>query len=135
MSSPRGVRLSAPRAAGTDRAVSLGIGLDENENRNQPNRRLPMIRNAIFGFSILALSAGSAFAGVKHHASKPVVVAEASAPAADTAAPAGDATEKKAKKSTKSTKKENAAKGEGKSEGAKEIKAPAPAAVPAPATK
>jgi|GEM_PF-6804941 len=91
-----------------------------------------MIRNAIFGFSILALSAGSAFAGVKHHASKPVVVAEASAPAADTAAPAGDATEKKAKKSTKSTKKD---KGEAKTEGAKEIKAPAPAAVPAPATK
>lgn len=101
-----------------------------------------MIRNAIFGFSIIALSAGSAFAGpVKHHSHKPVVVAEASAPAADTAAPAGDATEKKAKKSTKKDKGAKAAKpegegkSEGKSEGAKEIKAPVPNAMPAPATK
>jgi len=94
-----------------------------------------MIRNAIFGFSLIALSAGSAFAGpVKHHAQKPVVVAEASAPAADTAAPAGEATEKKAKKSSKKDKGAKAEKGE-KTEGAKEIKAPVPAAMPAPATK
>ena len=98
-----------------------------------------MIRNAIFGFSLIALSAGSAFAGpVKHHAQKPVVVAEASAPAADTAAPAGEATEKKAKKSSKKdkgAKSEKSEKGETKTEGAKEIKAPVPAAMPAPATK
>jgi hypothetical protein len=96
------------------------------------------MRNAIFGFSILALSAGSAFASpVKHHSHKPVVVAEASAPAADSAAPAGDATEKKAKKSTKKDKGAKTAKpeAEGKTEGAKEIKAPVPAAMPAPATK
>ena len=83
-----------------------------------------MIRNAIFGFSVLALSAGSAFASpVKHHTPKPVVVAEASAPATDTAAPAADA---KAKKSTKKSKGDKGA----KTEGAKEIKAPAPVAMP-----
>ena len=103
-----------------------------------------MIRNAIFGFSVLALSAGSAFASpVKHHNHKPVVVAEASAPATDTAAPAGEATDKKAKKSTKAGKADKgdkAGKTEGakseikggstKSETAKEIKAPAPTAMP-----
>jgi hypothetical protein len=82
-----------------------------------------MIRNAMFGLSLLALSAGSAFASpVKHPVSKPRVVAEASAPAADTAAPAGDKAEKKTKKSTKKDK-------GAKAEGAKEMKAPAPAPV------
>jgi hypothetical protein len=77
-----------------------------------------MIRNAIFGISLLALSTGSAFAATKHVA-KPRVVAEATAPAGDTAAPAGDKADKKAKKSTK---KDKGAKGE-KAEGAKEMKA------------
>ena len=85
-----------------------------------------MIRNAMFGLSLLALSAGSAFAApVKHHVSKPVVVAEATAPAADTAAPAGDKADKADKKTKKSTKKDKGS----KTEGAKEMKAPAPAPV------
>jgi hypothetical protein len=81
-----------------------------------------MIRNAMFGLSLLALSAGSALAAPAKHVSKPRVVAEASAPAGDTAAPAGD----KADKKTKKAKKDKAPKGE-KTEGAKEMKAPAPA--------
>jgi len=81
-----------------------------------------MIRNAIFGMSLLALS-GSAFAATSHqHVSKPRVVAQAGAPAGDTAAPAGDKADKKAKKS----KKDKGTKTEGKTEGAKEMKAPAP---------
>ena len=58
-----------------------------------------MIRNTLFGLSLLALSTGSAFAApVKHTGSKPRIVAEAKA-----SAPAGDsaATDKPAKKSTK----------------------------------
>jgi hypothetical protein len=87
-----------------------------------------MIRNAMFGLSLLALSTGSAFAASKHHAAKPVVVAE-TAPAAPADAPAADKADKKVKKSTKkSTKAEG--KTEGKTEGAKEMKA-----APAPATK
>ena len=60
-----------------------------------------MIRNTLFGISVLALSAGSAFAApVKHHSvAKTPVVAQA-----DTAAPAGDAA-KPAKKDTKASKK------------------------------
>ena len=83
-----------------------------------------MIRNAMFGLSLLALSTGSAFAATKHHAAKPVVVAEA-APAApaDSAAPAGD----KAVKKEKKAKKEKAPKAE-KTEGKTEMKADAPAA-------
>ena len=75
-----------------------------------------MIRNTLFGISVLALSAGSAFAApVKHQVAKTPVVAQA-----DTAAPAGDAA-KPAKKSKKSTKKE---KGDAtKTEGAKEMNA------------
>jgi hypothetical protein len=81
-----------------------------------------MIRNAVFGISMLALST-SAFAATSHqHTSKARVVAAADAPAGDTAAPAGDKADKKVKKSTK---KEKAPKGE-KTEGAKEMKAPAP---------
>jgi hypothetical protein len=84
---------------------------------------MTMIRNAMFGLSLLALSAGSALAApAKHVTSKPRVVAEASAPAGDTAAPAGD----KADKKTKKAKKDKAPKGE-KTEGTKEMKAPAPA--------
>jgi hypothetical protein len=58
-----------------------------------------MIRNTLFGISVLALSAGSAFAApAKHTVAKTPVVAQA-----DTAAPAGDAAKpaKKAKKSKK----------------------------------
>ncbi|HVV17577.1 MAG TPA: hypothetical protein VHH90_10265 [Polyangia bacterium] len=75
-----------------------------------------MIRNTLFGISVLALSAGSAFAApVKHPVAKTPVVAQA-----DTAAPAGDAA-KPAKKSKKSSKK---AKGDAtKTEGAKEMNA------------
>ena len=78
-----------------------------------------MIRNAIFGMSLLALS-GSAFAATGHQqVSKPRVVAQAG----DTAAPpAGDKADKKAKKS----KKDKGTKTEGKTEGAKEMQAPAP---------
>ncbi|MFL5305924.1 MAG: hypothetical protein ACJ8F1_11965 [Polyangia bacterium] len=75
-----------------------------------------MIRNTLFGISVLALSAGSAFAApVKHPVAKTPVVAQA-----DTAAPAGDAA-KPAKKTKKSSKK---AKGDAtKTEGAKEMNA------------
>lgn len=79
-----------------------------------------MIRNAIFGMSLLALS-GSAFAATSHqHVSKPRVVAQAGDTAAP--APAGDKADKKAKKS----KKDKGTKTEGKTEGAKEMQAPAP---------
>jgi pantothenate kinase len=74
-----------------------------------------MIRNTLFGLSLLALTTGSAFATpVKHTASKPRIVAEAKTPAA-----AGDstATDKPAKKvSKKSTKK-------AKADAAKDMKA------------
>jgi hypothetical protein len=79
-----------------------------------------MIRNTIFGISMLALST-SAFAATSHHTNKARVVAAADAPAGDTAAPAGDKADKKVKKA----KKEKAPKGE-KTEGAKEMKAPTP---------
>lgn len=80
-----------------------------------------MIRNAIFGLSLLTLSTSAFAASTHQHASKPRVVANADAPAGDTAAPAGD----KADKKTKKAKKEKAPKGE-KTEGAKEMKAPTP---------
>lgn len=87
-----------------------------------------MIRNAMFGLSLLALSTGSALAAPAHrHATttQPRVVAEASAPAADSTAPAGEKTEKKAKKSKA---KKDKASDAGKTEGAKEMKAaPTPA--------
>ena len=89
-----------------------------------------MIRNVMFGISMLALS-GSAFAAApaaKTHHAKAAVVAEA-APAGDTAAPA-DKPVKKEKKAKK-------AKGDAtKTEGAKEMKGDkAPAPTPAPETK
>jgi hypothetical protein len=79
-----------------------------------------MIRNTLFGLSLLALTTGSAFATpVKHTGSKPRVVAEAkTAPAGDSAA-ATDKPAKKAKKSTKKAKGDDAA----KTEGGKEMKA------------
>jgi hypothetical protein len=80
-----------------------------------------MIRNTLFGLSLLALTTGSAFAApVKHTGSKPRVVAEAKtpAPAGDSAA-ATDKPAKKAKKSTKKAKGDDAA----KTEGGKEMKA------------
>ena len=85
-----------------------------------------MIRNTIFGLSLIAFTAGSAFAGnVKHAAKTPVVAA----------APAGDAakTDEKpaeaapAKKDKKATKKDKAPKAE-KTEGKTEMKSDAPAA-------
>lgn len=86
-----------------------------------------MIRNAMFGLSLLAFSAGSAFAGGGKHQAKPVVVAEApKAPAADTAAPADKpADEKKMKKSKKEKSTKTDGKTETKPEGAKEM-APTP---------
>jgi hypothetical protein len=83
----------------------------------------PMIRNTLFGLSLLALTTGSAFAAtpVKHTGSKPRIVAEAKTPAADSTAatdkPAKPA--KSAKKSTKKAKPDAAA----KADGSKEMKA------------
>ena len=85
-----------------------------------------MIRNTLFGLSLLALSSGVALAPPAKHVSHTRAVAEATAPAGDTAAPADGKTDKKAKKA----KKEKAPKAEGKTEGAKEMKA---APTPAPA--
>ncbi len=81
-----------------------------------------MIRNTLFGISVLALSAGSAFAGpVKHSVAKTAVVAQA-----DTAAPGADAA--KPAKKEKSAKKSKKAKGDAsKTEGSKEMKGTAPA--------
>jgi hypothetical protein len=80
---------------------------------------MTMIRNVMFGISLLALSGASAFAApaVKHVSSKPRVVAQAG----DTAAPAGDKATKKEKKHSKKGAKGDAA----KTEGGKEMK-PAP---------
>jgi hypothetical protein len=83
-----------------------------------------MIRNAMFGLSLLAFSAGSAFAGSGKHHAKPVVVAEA--PKADTAAPADKPADKTEAKKEKKAKKDKAAKTEGKTEGAKEMAPSAP---------
>lgn len=89
-----------------------------------------MIRNAMFGLSLLAFSAGSAFAGSGKHHAKPVVVAEA--PKSDTAAPADKPAEKTEVKKEKKAKKDKAApkaeiKAETKTEGAKEMAPTAPA--------
>ncbi len=81
-----------------------------------------MIRNTLFGLSVLALSAGSAFAAQpKHPVAKTPVVAQA-----DTAAPTDGA--KPAKETKKSTKKSSK---KAKTEGAKEMKGDAPATAPA----
>jgi hypothetical protein len=94
---------------------------------NDTKRRMNMIRNALFGISLLALS-GSAIAApaVKTHATKARVVAQG-----DTA-PAADKPAKKEKKHTKKSTKGDAAKGEG----SKEMKgAPEKTPAPAPETK
>jgi hypothetical protein len=80
-----------------------------------------MIRTTLFGISMLALTAGSAFAApAKHQVAKSHVVAQEG-----TATPSADKPAKKAtKKSTKKSTKTDAAKGDG----GKEMKAPAPEA-------
>jgi hypothetical protein len=98
-----------------------------------------MIRNVLFGISLLTLS-GSAFAAgtgtrtaaVKHSTKAPVVAqaADAPAPASDKAAPAA----KKEKKHTKKVK-TDAAKVETKTEGAKDMKAAPEKGAPEKATK
>ena len=83
-----------------------------------------MIRTTLFGISMLALTAGSAFAApAKHQVAKSHVVAQegSATPAADK--PAKKSTKSSTKKSTKSTK-TDAAKGDS----GKEMKAPAPEA-------
>ena len=80
-----------------------------------------MIRTTLFGISMLALTAGSAFAApAKHQVAKSHVVAQegSATPAADKPA------KKSAKKSTKKSTKTDAAKGDS----GKEMKAPAPEA-------
>jgi hypothetical protein len=80
-----------------------------------------MIRTTLFGISMLALTAGSAFAApAKHQVAKSHVVAQegSATPAADK--PAKKSTKKNTKKSTKT----DAAKGDS----GKEMKAPAPEA-------
>jgi hypothetical protein len=80
-----------------------------------------MIRTTLFGISMLALTAGSAFAApAKHQVAKSHVVAQEGS-----ATPAADKPAKKtAKKSTKKSTKADAAKGDS----GKEMKAPAPEA-------
>lgn len=86
-----------------------------------------MIRNAmfgLFGLSLLVLSSGSTLAApATHHGAQARIVAEATPPAGDSAAPTGDKVEKKAKNPTKKDK-------GAKSDAAKEIKAPPPAVAP-----
>jgi len=81
-----------------------------------------MIRNTLFGLSVLALSAGSAFAATaKHPVAKTPVVAQADSAAPGDAAKPAKETKKTSKKSTKKA----------KTEGAKEMKTDAPATAPA----
>jgi hypothetical protein len=82
---------------------------------------MTMLRNTLFGISMLALTTGSAFAATAKHqvATKPHVVAQSDSATPSTDKPAKKSTKKTTKKSTKS----DAAKGEG----GKEMKAPAPA--------
>lgn len=83
-----------------------------------------MIRTTLFGISMLALTAGSAFAApAKHQVAKSHVVAQEGS-----ATPAAD---KPAKKSTKSSTKKGAKSaktGAAKGDSGKEMKAPAPEA-------
>jgi hypothetical protein len=82
-----------------------------------------MIRNTLFGISLLALSTGSAFAApVKHPvAAKSHIVAQS-----DTATPSAD---KPAKKSSKKSSKKAKSTDASKTDGSKEMKAaPAPEA-------
>ena len=88
-----------------------------------------MIRNTLFGISLLALSGTSVFAApaVKHTAKARVVAqADTAAPAGDKAAPAA----KKEKKHTKPAKKDAA-----KTEGGKEMKAAPEKVAPEKAAK
>ena len=83
-----------------------------------------MIRTTLFGISMLALTAGSAFAApAKHQVAKSHVVAQEGSAAPATDKPAKKSTKSSTKKSTKSTK-TDAAKGDS----GKEMKAPAPEA-------
>ncbi|HLK88600.1 MAG TPA: hypothetical protein VKZ18_01825 [Polyangia bacterium] len=80
-----------------------------------------MLRNTLFGISMLALTTGSAFAATaKHQVAKTPVVAQS-----DSATPAAD---KPAKKSTKKSSKKSTKGDAAKGDGAKEMKAPAPEA-------
>jgi hypothetical protein len=86
---------------------------------------MKMIRTTLFGISMLALTAGSAFASpAKHQVAKSHVVAQegTATPAVDK--PAKKATKSATKKSTKKSTKTDAAKGDS----GKEMKAPAPEA-------
>jgi len=86
-----------------------------------------MIRNTMLALSLVALTAGSAFAGNTKHAAKPRTVAAAPA-AGDTAAPADEKAAPAKKEKKAKAKKETAPKAEGKTEGAKtEMKAEKPA--------
>jgi hypothetical protein len=85
-----------------------------------------MIRHTLFGLSLLALTSGVALAAPAKHVDHGRTVAEATAPAGDAAAP----TDGKAVKKEKKAKKEKAPKAEGKTEGAKEMKAAAPTTTP-----
>jgi hypothetical protein len=110
--------LDRPRGLASRVQSRRNVGGTEADTNSKENT---MIRNTLFGISVLALSAGSAFAApVTHAVKKTPVVAQA-----DTAAPSGDAA-KPAKKSKKSSKK---AKGDdaSKTEGSKEMKGTAPA--------
>ncbi len=80
-----------------------------------------MIRTTLFGISMLALTAGSAFAApAKHQVAKSHVVAQEGS-----ATPAAD---KPAKKSTKKTTKKSTKADAPKSDSGKEMKATAPQA-------
>jgi hypothetical protein len=85
-----------------------------------------MIRNTMIGLSLLALMTGSALAATPaaKHVSKPRTVA--AAPAGDTAKEPAKADEPKTDAPKKEKKAKKAPKGE-KTEGGKEMKAPAPA--------
>jgi hypothetical protein len=86
-----------------------------------------MIRNTLFGISLLALSGTSVFAApAVKHSTRVVAQADAPAPAGDKAAPAA----KKEKKHTKPVKKDAA-----KTEGGKEMKAAPEKAAPEKAAK
>jgi hypothetical protein len=81
-----------------------------------------MLRNTLFGISLLALTTGSAFAASSHHKAAKVSAKTPVVAQADTATPpAADKPAKKStKKSTKKATKSDAPKGE--------MKAPAPEA-------
>jgi hypothetical protein len=91
-----------------------------DQSRRQ-QRRMKMIRNVMFGVSLLALSGASAFAAPatahKVHKSSVVAQADTAAPADKTAAPKTD--KKEGKKHTKKTPKADAP----KADSSKEMKA------------